>query len=44
MSLIIATMEMPKGSSGCPHGSGGNPIVININVVSTIDISITCML
>jgi hypothetical protein len=37
-------MEVPKGSSGCPHGSSGNPVVINIDVVSTIDDSITCML
>jgi hypothetical protein len=37
-------MEVPKGSSGCPHGSSGNLVVINIDVVSNIDFIITCML
>jgi hypothetical protein len=37
-------MEVPKGNNGCPHGFGGNPVIINIDVVNTIDVSIACML
>jgi hypothetical protein len=44
MSLTIATMDVPKGSSGCPHGSTGNLVITNINVVNTIDVSNTCIL